>query len=66
MALKNSRGRPGEVSLTECPFPECGEPIPDSESFARHWEDCAANPANGGIGAFPSDRRARADGGDAR
>lgn len=56
MALKTNRGRPGEVSLTECPFPECGASIGDRESFKDHWPDCPVNPVNGGQGAFPSDR----------
>lgn len=56
MTLRTNRGRPCEVSLIECPFPECGKTISDTESYARHWPHCAANPANGGKGGFPSDR----------
>lgn len=64
MALRTNRGRPGEVSLTKCPFPECGVDIPDCESFARHWPNCKANPANGGIGGLPSQRKAARNGSD--
>jgi len=56
MAIRINRGRPGEVSLTECPFDECGQEIADNESFVRHWQSCEANPENGGMGAFPSER----------
>lgn len=63
MALRASRDRPGEVSLTKCPFPECGMEIAETESFVRHWPECAANPVNGGVGAFPSDRNGDGTGG---
>ena len=45
MTLKTNRGRPGEVSLVECP--RCDAPIAEHESWAKHWQSqCPANPAN--------------------